>query len=137
MSLPLFRRPSVRSARDRRAAETRGRTAEAICVSALAADGWTIVAERFRPPRGHGAGEIDLIARRGEVVAFVEVKARDAEIDAMESVTPRQRQRIARAAEVFLAHHPDLADLECRFDVMLVTPGKPPRHIKDAWRPGF
>lgn len=74
---------------------------------------------------------------RGEVVAFVEVKARDAEIDAMESVTPRQRQRIARAAEVFLAHHPDLADLECRFDVMLVTPGKPPRHIKDAWRPGF
>ncbi|WP_404382156.1 YraN family protein [Caenispirillum salinarum] len=137
MALPLFRRPAARSVKDRRAAETRGRAAEAACVAALEAAGWALVAERFRPPRGQGAGEIDLIARRGRVLAFIEVKAREAETDAAESVTPRQQQRIARAAELFLALHPDLAELDCRFDVMLVTPGKAPKHIEDAWRPGL
>lgn len=133
----LFRRPIVRSTKDRRASESRGRSAEATCVALLEDAGWEVVAERFRPPRGQGAGEIDLIARRGAVLAFIEVKAREGERDAVESVTPRQQARIARAAEVFLATRPDLAELDCRFDVMLVTPDAPPRHIVDAWRPGF
>lgn len=126
-----------RTLQDRRAAEARGRTAETACIDHLKAAGWVLVAERFRPPRGHGAGEIDLIARQGTVLAFIEVKARETRTAAAESVTPRQQQRIARAAEVFLALHPELAEMDGRFDVMLVTPGQPPRHIEDAWRPGF
>lgn len=127
----------VRSATDRRAAEARGRLAEAACEAMLRLRGWSVVARRFRPPRGQGAGEIDLIVRRGGVLAFIEVKARPETAEAAESVTPRQQARIARAAEVFLALHPDLAELDCRFDVMLVGNGAPPAHVEDAWRPGF
>ena len=50
------------------------------------------------------------------------------------SVLPRQRRRIARAASAFLMMRPDLAELALRFDVMLVAPLRPPRHLPDAWR---
>lgn len=127
----------ARSAPERRQAESRGRLAETACVTWLRLRGWSVVERRFRPPRGQGAGEIDVIARRGGVLAFIEVKARDDAGEAAESVTARQQERIARAAEVFLALHPELAALDCRFDVMLVTATGAPRHIEDAWRPGF
>lgn len=135
--MPLLRRSMARSAKDRRASESRGRAAETACVTMLQATGWKVLAERFRPPRGQGAGEIDLIAQRGRTLAFIEVKARNAERDAAESITPRQQARIVRGAEAFLAMRPELADLECRFDVILVTPHRPPQHLEDAWRPGL
>lgn len=80
--MPLLRRSMARSAKDRRASESRGRAAETACVTMLQATGWKVLAERFRPPRGQGAGEIDLIAQRGRTLAFIEVKARNAERDA-------------------------------------------------------
>ena len=78
---------------------------------------------------------MDIVARLGETVAFVEVKARDGRAAALEAVTPRQRRRIELGAQSFLAVHPELAALDLRFDVMTVAPGRLPDHLADAWRP--
>ena len=110
----------------------RGLSAERIAAWRLRLAGYRILAQRLKTP----VGEIDLVARRGDRVAFVEVKARATLADALESVTPRQRQRIERAAAHFLAHRPALADCEIRFDVIAVVPGRPPRHLKNAWCSG-
>ena len=114
------------------AAHHRGRTAETLCVWWLRLKGYRILARRYRAP----VGEIDLIARRGRVLAAVEVKARAAADVAAESLGVQQRRRIARALEHFLQARPALAKLAPRFDVMLVAPGAPPRHLVDAWREG-
>lgn len=108
----------------------RGHWAEHLCAIALAVRGYRVLARRLRYP----VGEIDLLARRGGTLAVIEVKARRDAQSAMEAVTPRQRQRIARAAEWLLAERPALAGLAIRFDVMLVTPWRWPRHMPDAWR---
>ena len=92
--------------------------------------GFRILARRFRTP----VGEIDIVARRGRVVAFVEVKARADLVTAGESVGARQRRRIARAADVFLQKRPELRQLDLRFDVVLLAPWRLPVHISDAWR---
>jgi putative endonuclease len=96
-----------------------------------------------RPPRRAAlrgyrvpSGEIDIIARRFGVVAAIEVKARATLTEAGEAVAPRQRRRVARAFEHFLAGHGALAGLVQRFDVMLVTPGRLPCHLRNAWRIG-
>jgi len=114
----------------RRRAVLRGHVAELKCLWHLRLRGWRILARRFRVP----SGEIDLIARRGRVLAAIEVKARDSLAAAADSLAPRQRRRIARALDHFLALRPELARLDIRFDVMLVTPWRWPRHIADAWR---
>ncbi len=113
-------------------AERRGRTAELLCLWHLRVRGYRVVARRFRVP----SGEIDLIVRRGTVLAAVEVKARADFAAAGEAVLGRQRRRIARAFEHFLQARPDLAHLDQRFDVMLVMPRRLPRHVADAWRLG-
>jgi putative endonuclease len=114
----------------KRRAFRRGQVAELKCLWHLRLCGWRILARRFRVP----SGEVDLIARRGRVLAAIEVKARDSLAAAVESISPRQRRRIARALDHFLAQRPDLARLDIRFDVMLVTPGRWPRRLADAWR---
>lgn len=114
----------------RRIAERRGRSAELLCLWVLRLKGWRILERDLRLP----VGEIDIIARRGNVLAAIEVKARDALDSAAHAVTPRQRRRIARALAWFLARRPDLARLSPRFDVMLLVPGRLPRHIVAAWR---
>ncbi len=119
----------------RRAAELRGRRAEALAVLLLRLKGWRILARGFAVGRGSGAGQIDIVARRGRVLAFVEVKARVDLDAAAAAVGPQQRARIVRGAEAFLAARPELAGLSPRFDVMLLAPGRLPRHLKDAWRP--
>ena len=93
--------------------------------------GYRVLARRWRVP----VGEIDIVARRGRLLAMVEVKTRGATEDALEAVSARQRRRVERAAEAFLASHPALGQCDVRFDVMLVVPWRPPRHIMDAWRP--
>lgn len=119
------------------AAEQRGRRAETAAVWALRLKGYRILARRHAFKRGMGAGEVDLIARRGRILAFVEIKARPDMARGMESLTIAQRRRLARAAEVFLAQNPDLTGLNCRFDLVVAVPGRWPRHIPDAWRPDF
>jgi len=114
----------------RRAAVATGLAAESLAAWALRLKGYRVLARRHR----NAGGEIDLIARRGKLVAFVEVKARGDLASAAESVSPRQRERIRRAAELFAAGRPDLANCDFRFDAMLVAPGRWPRHIVNAWQ---
>ncbi len=114
----------------RRAAERRGHLAERLCLWHLRLRGYRILARRYRTP----VGEIDLIARRGQVLAAIEVKARGDFDTAGQSIGPRQRRRITRALEHFLSGRPDLAMLAARFEVMLVAPRAWPRHLVDAWQ---
>jgi putative endonuclease len=114
----------------RRAAYRRGDRAELICLWLLRLKGYRLLARRYRTP----VGEIDLILRRGQVLAAVEVKARDDVASASEAIGARQRQRIVRALTHFLSGRPDLATLSPRFDVMLVAPRRLPIHLVDAWR---
>ena len=114
----------------RQRAQRRGRISELMCRWHLRLRGWRIVARDWRCP----VGEIDIIARRGGVLALIEVKARESIETAAVSLLPRQRRRIARAASAFLLARPDLTRLMPRFDVMLVAPLRPPRHIANAWQ---
>jgi putative endonuclease len=114
----------------RRLAERRGRFAEWLCRWHLRLRGWRIVARGWRCP----AGEIDLVARRGKVLAIIEVKSRSAVAAAANALTPRQRRRIARATEALIASRPDFAALDVRFDLMLVASRRLPLHLTDAWR---
>ncbi|GGF33010.1 UPF0102 protein [Aliidongia dinghuensis] len=118
--------------RERRAAERHGHRSEAIAAWWLRLKGYRIVARRYKT----AAGEIDLIVRRGRVLVFVEVKARADFRAAADAVSPRQQHRIARAASQFLATRPDLADLDQRFDALLIVRRTWPRHLPDAWRIG-
>jgi putative endonuclease len=121
----------VRTTESRRAAYGAGRSAEALAAWWLRLKGYRVVARGLRLP----VGEIDLVVRRGRVLAFVEVKRRDSLAEAAEAVSPRQRRRIERAALVWLATRPDLAGRSQRFDALLLAPGRLPRHLPDAWRP--
>jgi putative endonuclease len=120
---------------DRRAAEQRGRRAETVAALYLRFLGWSILGRRFTSGRGSGAGEVDLIARRGDVVAFIEVKARPTVEEALDSLTPAQRVRIARGAEAWLQMNPRHAERSLRFDVVAVPATGRPHHLPDAWRP--
>ena len=124
------RRRSAYPRPERRSAERRGRVAELMCRWHLRLRGWRIIARGWRCP----SGEIDILARRGRVLAVIEVKSRPDLATAALSVVPRQRRRIARAASAFLMTRPDLAALTLRFDVMLVAPLRPPRHMTGMWR---
>jgi putative endonuclease len=114
----------------RRAAYRRGHAGERLAALRLLLGGYRILAKRYRTK----VGEIDLIARRGDIVAFVEVKHRDQFTSGLEAVTPQAQFRIRRAAELYIRRHPALAERVLRFDVMVVTPWAWPRHIVDAWR---
>jgi putative endonuclease len=101
-----------------------------LCRWHLRLRGWRILAVDWRCP----SGEIDILARRGGMLAAIEVKTRDDLAAAAGAVLPRQQRRIARAASAFLSGRPDLAGLALRFDVMLLAPRRLPRHLPDAWR---
>jgi putative endonuclease len=114
----------------RRRALRRGRLAEWLCCWHLRLRGWRVVVRDWRCP----AGEIDILARRGSVLAIVEVKRRADLANAATALSARQRRRISRAAQAFLLSRPDLAGLTLRFDVMLVARGRMPRHLRGAWQ---
>ncbi|MEN0074250.1 MAG: YraN family protein [Paracraurococcus sp.] len=113
-------------------AESAGRTAEDVVASALQAEGWTVLGQRIRTP----AGELDLIAEREGLLAFVEVKARPSLAEAAFALGPRQRARLAGAAECWLAEHPGHGGAGIRFDVLLVAADGAVRRIADAFRLG-
>jgi putative endonuclease len=106
-----------------------GLSAESRAAALLIAKGFRIVARRWRTR----LGEVDIVARRGKVLLFVEVKARERAEDAAWSLTPRQRGRIIGGAEAWLAEHPDDAQCYIRFDVVLVAPRRIPQHIVNAF----
>src|SRR5437763_7850914 len=109
---PLAPRP------ERRLAFQLGLSAESRAAAYLIAKGYRIVARRWRSP----VGEVDIVARRRNVLIFVEVKARERLDDAAEAILPRQQRRIISAAEAWLARHPDDIHSNIRFDVVLVAP---------------
>lgn len=115
----------------RQKAYHRGLRAETWAAWTLRLKGYRIVARRVRTP----FGELDLVARRGRCLVFVEVKARTDIATALAAISPRQRQRIMRAAQAYLAYRPGYAALDMRFDLVLLAPRMWPRHIVDAWRP--
>ena len=106
-----------------------GLRAETLCAWILRAKGYRILAQRFRS----GTGEIDLIAKRGRVIAFVEVKQRSSLEAAKFAIDPRSQNRIRRTAESYLARAGAPSNLQGRFDAMLVLPGLRVKHIKNAW----
>ena len=114
---------------ERQVAFRLGLSAENRAAAYLIAKGHRIVARRWRSP----VGEIDIVARKRRTLVFVEVKARERLDDAAEAVIVRQQRRIIAAAEAWLAAHPEDANSDIRFDVVLVAPRSLPRHIVAAF----
>jgi putative endonuclease len=113
-----------------RTTDAKGRLAEAAAGWLLRLKGFRILETRFKTR----VGEIDIIARRGDLLIFVEVKRRPGARAALESLSLRQRQRIVRAATLFLASRPGLDAFRCRFDLVSVSPWRLPAHLEGAWR---
>ncbi len=106
-----------------------GLTAESRASAWLIARGYRVLARRFKTP----VGEIDIVAKRRNLVAFIEVKARADLDEAAYAVTPRQQQRIIAAAQAWLAHNPQYDQCEMRFDAVLVAPRRLPKHLTAAF----
>lgn len=123
-------RPSASSPRpERLAAELFGRRGETLAAWFLRLKGYRIVARRVKTP----LGEIDLIAERFGITAFVEVKSRRAHESAAEALESVNRRRIVRAAEYHISRHPRLALRTLRFDIIFLAPGRLPRHLVNAF----
>jgi putative endonuclease len=120
------RRP--RTEAERRAAESAGRRGERLAAWWLRLKGWRILDRRVRTP----AGEVDLVARRGDLVAFVEVKTRATAAELDHAIDERRLARVAAAAEVLMSRYAGPGD-DIRVDVILLAPGTRPRHIENAW----
>ena len=121
----------MRPAAARRSAEAAGRWAEIVAILWLSFKGYRLLVRRAKTP----VGEIDLILRRRQTIAFVEVKARATPAAALASIHPAQRRRIERAAQWFLSRG-RLEGLDCRFDVVAISPRHLPRHLANAWTMG-
>ena len=119
----------ARSAKQR--SETAGRLAEWMAAAWLILQGYRILARRDRS----AGSEIDLIARRGNVLAFIEVKARPTLALARASIAARQRRAITAAATAWCARRRWADATVWRYDAVLIAPWRWPRHIRDAWRP--
>ena len=123
-------RPGNRQSQEhRRFAEGAGRRGEALAALYLNLKGYRILARRVRTP----VGEIDLIARRGGVTAFVEVKARSFSHQQADALMAVNRRRIVRAAQSWLGGRTDLNGQDLRFDVIFLAPFAWPRHIVSAF----
>jgi len=117
-------------ARDRAVAEKQGRRGEALAGLWLRLKGWRILARRQRI----GVGEVDIVARRGRTLAFVEVKWRRSGEALDLAVDARRLQRVARAAEAIAPRFARPGDV-MRIDVILLAPGRWPRHMANVWQP--
>jgi putative endonuclease len=129
-TIPMPIVTTMKARADRRLSERRGRFAETVAALYLNLKGYRTVARRFRSP----LGEIDLVMRRGGTLVFVEVKARRSLEAAILAITPAARDRLIRAAESFLARHPEAAMMGLRFDIVAVVPRRLPHHILDAFQ---
>jgi putative endonuclease len=107
-----------------------GHAAEWRAVWRLRLAGYSVLTRRYRTR----LGEIDIVARRGNVLVFVEVKSRASVAAAADALGGRQFGRVARAASLFIANHPRLAACSVRFDAVLVS-GFWPKHLPGVWQP--
>ena len=114
----------------REIAERRGRRGEGWAALWLRLHGWRVIARRVKTPRG----EIDLVARRGRTVAFVEVKWRASDRELDTAIDAYRLRRVAAAVEAITHRHVRPGDT-IRIDVLLLAPGRWPRHIVNAWQP--
>jgi len=118
-----------RTAGHRRKAYRRGHRGEWLAALALMLKGYRILARRHRTK----LGEIDLIARRGDLVLFVEVKARRTLMEAMEAIGRESERRIEAAADIWLSRQADYGRLSMRFDMVAVLPWRWPVHVENAF----
>jgi putative endonuclease len=112
----------------RKQAEKRGRRGEHIVAWWLRLQGWRIVGERVRTPRG----EVDLIARRGKTLAFIEVKSRRSGADLSLAIDHPRLRRVAAAADMLFPRYAKGAE-NVRIDVILVAPWRWPHHLVNVW----
>ncbi len=119
------------ASRKRQKAERRGRLAETVAAFWLRTKGYSILATRLKLP----VGEVDIIARRGDTLAFIEVKQRKTLELAQTAVSIRSWQRISRAGETWARRRRNLETLNWRYDLVAITPWTLPKHFRDYWRP--
>ncbi len=113
----------------RSAAELRGRRAETLAAWYLRAKGWRILGQRVRTL----VGEIDIVARRGRTVAFVEVKARATTAELDFAIDTHRLKRVAAAANALTARYASKGE-DVRIDVILIAPRRLPRHVTNVWQ---
>jgi putative endonuclease len=106
----------------------RGHRGEWLAALALMIKGYRIIARRYRTK----LGEIDLIARRGNLVLIIEVKARPTLMEALEAVSWTSERRIEAAADMWLSRQPDHGQLSLRFDMVAILPRRWPVHVPNA-----
>lgn len=121
----MVRKPS----RERQRHNRRGHRGEYLAALVLLLKGYRILARRYRTR----LGEIDLIARRGDTIAIVEVKVRPTLIAAMEAIDFQSQRRIEAAADLWLSHQRDHAKLSLRFDMVAVLPRRWPVHVANIF----
>lgn len=107
----------------------KGHRAELFAAFALMLKGYRIVSKRFKTP----VGEVDLIGRKGDLVIFVEVKARQTEQASLDSISISAQNRISNAGNWWLSQQKDAANLSWRFDVIAVQPWRWPVHFENVW----
>lgn len=130
---PEDRLVPAQARRDKRfAAYRRGHRGEWFAALALLVKGYRIVARRYRTK----LGEIDLIARRGDLVLIVEVKVRPTLAEAMDAIGRMSERRIEGAADLWLVRQRDYARLSMRFDMVAVLPGRWPVHVQNIFQGG-
>jgi putative endonuclease len=112
----------------REAAERRGRRGETLAAWYLRLKGYRILGHRIRTPRG----EIDLVAKRGRTIAFVEVKTRETEEELGSAIDEYGLSRVAAAAEILSPRYANHGE-DIRIDVILIAPGCWPQHVQNAW----
>lgn len=113
----------------RQKAWRRGHISEYLAAAFLLLKGYRILAIRHRTK----LGEIDIIARKGDLAVFVEVKARRGEQEAIDAVSFSTQKRIRAASDLWLARQPDYAVISQRYDIVAILPGRWPRHFQDAF----
>ena len=113
----------------RRKALRRGHRGEWLAAMALRLKGYRIAERNFRCP----LGEIDIVARKGDLVVFIEVKARGTLQAAIDAVSHESQRRIANAAEIWISRQADWENLSWRFDIVAVMPGRWPKQLADAF----
>ena len=128
--------PPPRTTESRKQAYRRGLRAEWIARQILKLKGYQVIAERYK----NAFGEIDIIARQGEFLVLVEVKARPTLRECLECITPAMQGKKIKAAKSLLAYPGELApymddpNLTVRFDMICIVPWRIPKHITNAWQ---